>query len=197
MIGEKRILIVEDTATQALKLQQLLRGHGAQTSTAQSGQKALEILSADANWDLIISDIVMPGMDGFELCKAVKDLTETRHIPFFLLVSLLDRRDAVRAMTAGADNILLKDFDKAFFIPQLIDALKSISGSGAEQAKPGQIYFNENWCEVSTSPAQLAAMVASVFAIAIRQHGQVAHNSSRSDTSASAGSHAVTVAPLQ
>ena len=73
---KKRILIVEDSVTQAMFLQHLLQENGYEVFTAVSGKHALEIL-ADEKPALIISDIVMPEMDGFELTRAIKRTAQT------------------------------------------------------------------------------------------------------------------------
>src|SRR5258708_39773711 len=81
-----RILVVEDSLTQALHLQILLEEAGADVTVASDGQAALERLF-EASFDLIITDVMMPGMTGYELCRAIKDDPAKRQIPVILLTT--------------------------------------------------------------------------------------------------------------
>jgi serine phosphatase RsbU (regulator of sigma subunit)/CheY-like chemotaxis protein len=100
--GCQDVLVVEDSATQALKLQHLLEQNGCAVSVAYDGRQALERLK-DHRPDLIISDIVMPGIDGYEMCRRIKANGDLRSIPIVLLTSLSDPHDVIRGLEASAD----------------------------------------------------------------------------------------------
>jgi two-component system sensor histidine kinase/response regulator len=106
------ILIVEDSRTQAEALRAFLEESGFATSVASSGEKALEALRVHAV-DLVISDIIMPGMSGLELCQALRADRELGDIPFMLLTSLIDPLDVIRGLESGADNYVTKPYDQA------------------------------------------------------------------------------------
>lgn len=112
--GEVRrcILIVEDSRTQAEALRSFLEDSGFSTSVAPSGEKALEYLRA-SKVDLVVSDIIMPGMSGLELCQALRADPELGDIPFMLLTSLVDPLDVIRGLESGADNYVTKPYDEA------------------------------------------------------------------------------------
>lgn len=78
--------------------------------TAENGKEAIECI-ADNDIDCIISDIMMPEMDGFELCKYVKSTISTSHIPIVLLSAKNDEKDVLEGMECGADNYIYKPFD--------------------------------------------------------------------------------------
>ncbi len=84
-----------------------LRNFGYQTHTSENGKQALEQINAILP-DLILTDVNMPEMDGYELCKAVKDNLKTRDIPIILVTAQDDRESLVRGLSLGADDFLIK-----------------------------------------------------------------------------------------
>jgi len=106
----RRILVVEDSPTQAERLRLLLEEGGYQVELAGNGREGLVKIRA-APPDLIISDILMPEMDGYEFCQAVKSSEKTRHIPLILLTQQSAPSDILRGLTLGADNFIPKPFE--------------------------------------------------------------------------------------
>jgi signal transduction histidine kinase len=106
----QRILIVEDSRTQAEALRSQLAGAGFEVRVVRSGSDALAELRREPA-DLVISDVVMPGMTGLDLCRALRSDDRTRNLPFILLTSLADPLDVVRGLEAGADNYVTKPYD--------------------------------------------------------------------------------------
>jgi two-component system cell cycle sensor histidine kinase/response regulator CckA len=104
-----RILVVEDSRTQAHALQAVLEATGFEVEVAFDGEQGLELLHASA-FDLVITDIVMPGMSGYELCRKVKEDPARRHVPVILLTSLRDPADMVQGIECGADHFIPKPF---------------------------------------------------------------------------------------
>jgi PAS domain S-box-containing protein len=115
---ERRILVVEDSPTQAEHLRLLLEGAGYRVELAGSGREALERLEA-VRPDLIVSDVVMPEMDGYALCHAVKASEATRRIPFVFLTERRTALDILRGLELGADNFLTKPFDDALLVERV------------------------------------------------------------------------------
>jgi two-component system cell cycle response regulator len=115
MATEINILIVEDSPTQTKLLRLILEENGYTVDSAPNGVKALECIRAKKP-DLIITDIVMPEMDGFALCKALKVDPNLRFIPVMLLTSLSDPQDVIKGLQAGADNFLTKPYEDTFLI---------------------------------------------------------------------------------
>ncbi|MBI5248893.1 MAG: response regulator [Desulfomonile tiedjei] len=112
------ILIVEDSLTQSMLLQHLLEAQGYKVTAAASGTQALEALAAFKP-ALIISDIVMPEMDGFELSRRVKSDKNLRDIPVILLTALSDSEDVIRGMEALVDFYLTKPYDEDFLLSKV------------------------------------------------------------------------------
>ena len=81
-----------------------------QVETAQSGTKALAAIETDPP-DIVLLDLMMPEMDGFEVCERIKNNLETTHIPVMMVTAFSDLTDLVRGLEAGADNFLTKPVD--------------------------------------------------------------------------------------
>ena len=103
MATQVNILIVEDSPTQTKLLRLILEEKGYIIDSALNGVKALECIRRQKP-NLVITDIIMPEMDGFALCKALKSDPDLKHIPVMLLTSLSDPQDVIKALQAGADN---------------------------------------------------------------------------------------------
>lgn len=108
MQGRSKILIVEDSNALAIYVEQLL-GKRYSTKIARDGIEALEVLES---WeaDLILSDVMMPRMDGFELCRVVRSKPEMSNTPIVLLTALTHREALLSGWEAGADEYLFKPF---------------------------------------------------------------------------------------
>ncbi len=101
------ILVVEDSPTQALQLQFELESRGFKVDTAPDGRAAIGKLNLHVP-TLVISDIVMPEMDGYELCRRMKNNEILREIPVILLTALSDPKEIIRGLESGADNFITK-----------------------------------------------------------------------------------------
>src|SRR5450830_1010264 len=113
-----RILIAEDSRTQAEQLGFLLEQHGYQVTIAADGKLALEAARVQKP-ALVISDIVMPEMDGYELCKAIKADEKLKDIPVILVTTLSDAQDVIRGLECGADNFIRKPYDERYLLSRI------------------------------------------------------------------------------
>ena len=107
-----RILIVDDRRHNAELLKVMLTPEGYQLLTASSGQEALGLL-AEQQPDLILLDVMMPGMDGYEVAGKIKENPATRNIPVIMLTALDDRNARMLGLNAGAEDFLTKPVDRA------------------------------------------------------------------------------------
>ncbi len=117
------ILVVEDSLTQAVKLEYILFEKGFKVSLASNGENALQVLGEN-DIDLIISDVVMPGMDGYELCENIRENSSYKDVPVILLTSLAEPGDIIRGLKSGATNFVTKPYDEAFLISRIESVLK-------------------------------------------------------------------------
>ena len=112
------VLVVEDSRVQAQALRLSLERHGYRVRTADDGADALAQARAEAP-DVILSDIDMPEMDGYELCRAVKNDPALRRVPVVLLTSYTEPEDIFRGLEVRADSYLTKPCDEAVLCERL------------------------------------------------------------------------------
>ena len=118
---QKKILIVEDEES-LLKLESiLLTTKGYLVQGVASGLAALEAVEEELP-DLILLDVMLPKMDGFEVCSRIKQNRDTRHIPVILLTAKKTPEDVARGREVGADHYITKPF-KSAMVMDVIDSL--------------------------------------------------------------------------
>ena len=123
-VGENReltILVVEDNDDLGKYMIKFLRKYYS-VQHAKNGKIALGILASE-NIQLVISDVMMPEMDGFEFCQRVKSQIETSHIPVILLTALSSSENQSRGLEKGADAYLSKPFDEQVLLSQVQNLL--------------------------------------------------------------------------
>jgi len=108
---EAMILVVDDNPTNVEVLSNYLTKFGFRVFTARSGEKALELLQSIAP-DLILLDVVMPGIDGFETCEQIKRSDATKEIPVIFMTALSDTLDKIRGFELGAVDYITKPFQR-------------------------------------------------------------------------------------
>jgi len=116
------ILIVEDSRTQAALLRRLMQQNGYEAEIALDGKLAIEAATKRIP-DLVISDILMPVMDGYEMCEAMRQHPQLSEVPVMLLTTLIDSADIVRGLQVGADYYITKPYDDAYLLATVTDIL--------------------------------------------------------------------------
>lgn len=104
------VLVVDDVADNIMVLDEILRGDYT-IRMAKNGEKALSIVRSNMPPDIILLDIMMPGMDGYEVCRQIKSDDATAFIPVVMVTALTERGDRVKALEVGADDFLNKPVD--------------------------------------------------------------------------------------
>ena len=131
-----RILLVEDSDANRLILRTRLNKEYYDVVEAVDGETALAMVEAEKP-DLILLDIVMPGIDGFEVCRRLKSSPETLHIPVVMLTALDQREDKVKGLEAGADDFVSKPPDEVALLSR-VDSLTRTKMMVDELALRGQ-----------------------------------------------------------
>ena len=133
-----RILVVDDIESNVRLLEAKLSAEYYDVLTASDGPTALAIAASERP-DIVLLDVMMPGMDGFQVCRRLKDDPETRHVPVVLVTALDGRADRVAGLEAGADDFLTKPIDDVMLFARVrsltrlkavIDELRAREASG-------------------------------------------------------------------
>jgi signal transduction histidine kinase len=115
---ERTILVAEDSPTQAEHVRLLLEAEGYRVSVVPNGKEGLQRVDT-APPDLIISDVVMPEMDGYAFCREVKSAERTRRIPFVLLTERHSPADVIHGLQVGTDNFITKPFEDEYLLERV------------------------------------------------------------------------------
>ena len=126
----QRILIVEDEEAIVEVVSQTLRRHGYETASAADGDDALE-KAFSLRPDLVILDLMLPKMDGWEVCRRLKADRQTASVPVLMLTARREERDVVEGLEIGADDYMKKPFSLAELAAR-VKALLRRAGSGEE-----------------------------------------------------------------
>ncbi len=111
VIERRKILIVDDDMRNAFSLSAIIDGWGGAALVATDGQKALDMLADDPGIDLVLMDIMMPGMDGYEAMREIRKRPALKHLPVIALTAKAMREDRLACMEAGANDYLAKPVD--------------------------------------------------------------------------------------
>lgn len=117
-----KVLVVDDERPNRLYLKKLLSSYGCQVSEAADGPSALEMVHRERP-DLILADVVMPGMDGFELCGAIKEVAATRDVPVIMVTAKGQIEDLKKGFDLGAMDYIRKPFDARELVLRVGNAL--------------------------------------------------------------------------
>src|SRR5215472_16247033 len=163
-----RVLVVDDLVPNVKLLAAKLQAEYFDVITALSGAEALEKV-AQSPPDLILLDVMMPGMDGFEVCQRLKSDPKTTHIPIVMVTALSDTENRVRGLEAGADDFLTKPVnDIALFARarSLIRLKRMMEELRVRESICGQFGGNDNPIVEAAGPARILIVEDDQFAAA-------------------------------
>ena len=167
------VVIAEDSRVQGKVLQQRLIAAGYDAHVGINGELALELVQK-LKPDIVVSDIEMPKMNGYELCSAIKQSEELKRCPVILLSTLNDAEDIIKGLAAGADNYITKPYDIKFLIARIADLRSNPvqdvdleSSSTIPVTLGGQVY------EVRSGRQQTLNLLVSVFENAVEKNKEL------------------------
>ncbi len=167
------ILIVEDSATQAEELRWTLVAKGYQVSVAENGAKALEIIGISKP-SLIISDVIMPVMDGYQMCHEIKTNIQFSDIPVILLTNLADPKDVIRGLNASADNYVTKPWHERLLLSRIESLLERPQKfEGADRSEPLQLNYGGESHLLTSGASQILNLLIFSYENAVEQRREL------------------------
>lgn len=165
------LLVVEDSRIQAKVLSNKLLEAGFDVRSAENGRIGLEMIR-EKRPTLVISDIEMPEMTGYELCHAVKQDTELRTIPFILLSTLSDAQDIIKGLHCGADNYVTKPYEPDFLISRVRALLETPVGDDQEEQQL-DVTLGGTRYTVKAGRQQVLNLLVSTFENAVEKNNEL------------------------
>ena len=114
----KRILFIEDEPDQIVLIKARLEASGYEFDSASDGESGLKKVSADKP-DLVLLDVILPGIDGIEVCKRLKQDPKTKEVPIIILTAIGIKDAEEKCMACGADSFLKKPYDSAVLMKEI------------------------------------------------------------------------------
>lgn len=167
------VLAVEDSAVQARQLQRLIEQYRMRCVVARNGVEALEVVYKEKPI-LIISDVVMPEMDGYTFCNKIKTDDGYKDIPFMLLTSLSDPLDIIKGLQAGADNFITKPYEESYLISRINYLLTNrMIRSHNNLEMSIEIMFQNQKFVINSDKKQILDLLLSVYEAAMLRNTQL------------------------
>jgi signal transduction histidine kinase/DNA-binding response OmpR family regulator len=167
------ILIAEDSPTQAQRLHHILTQQGYRVTAAANGQLALEA-ARQRKPDLVISDVIMPEMDGYELCRSIKMDPTLSDVPVILVTTMSDPQDVIRGLECRADNLILKPYDERYLLGRLQYVLVNREMRQTDQPGMGlEIFFNGQRHFIAADRLQILNLLLSTYDAAMQRNKEL------------------------
>mgnify|MGYP006275255759 CR=1 FL=1 len=166
------VVIAEDSRIQAKMLERRLVEAGHRVRWGETGAKALALVR-ERRPDIIVSDIEMPEMTGYEFCKAVKGDAALRTIPFILLSTLADPVDIIRGLDAGADNYVTKPYEPDYLLGRMRSLLATPVGDGGDASAELQVSLAGQTFRVQAGRQQVLNLLVSTFENAVAKNQEL------------------------
>jgi DNA-binding response OmpR family regulator len=175
------ILIVEDDEMQALFLKAILEHNNFRVTVAQNGHKAWLMLNKGKTSPrpiMVISDIMMPEMNGYELCRKIKEADLLKGLPVMLITSLTDPNEVVKGLYAGADSLIAKPYDEQFLLGRIESIRLNQMAQHRHDPETGEetgmrISIGGEKFTVTQDRLQTVELLLSSYEIAVRKNQQL------------------------
>lgn len=170
---EVEILIVEDSPTQAERLRRLIQSMHFKARVAANGQLALAAIR-ERKPNLVLSDIVMPEMNGYDLCRAIKSDPTLRDTPVILVTSLNDPKDIIRGIECGADNFIRKPYAEDYLLNRIGHMLMNQKLRKNQNVEIGiALYLGEQKHFINAERQQILDLLISTYEQAVQVNGEL------------------------
>jgi len=169
---EFEILIVEDSPTQAERLRRLIQSKNYRVRVAANGRLALALLR-EHRPHLVLSDIIMPELNGYELCRAIKEDPALRDIPVILVTALNDVKDIIRGIECGADNFIRKPYSEEYLLSRISHMLVNQKLREAPESEGIALYLGEQKHFIHAGRQQILDLLISTYEQAVQVNSEL------------------------
>ena len=166
-----KILVAEDSRTQAESLRYILEKKGHSVLLAPDGKDALAQIRAGRP-DIVLTDIMMPEMDGYELCRRIKADSSLRALPVIIVTQLFDPVDVVRGLEAGADNFLIKPYE-AKDIEARINEVTDMPAGEDTACSPLVVRLSDGTHTLTAGRRQILSILLSTYELTVRKNAEL------------------------
>lgn len=168
-----KILVVEDSRTQAESLRHILETKGYRVMLATDGKDAMEQIGSGRP-DLVLTDIVMPEMDGYELCRRIKTDKTFQSIPVIMVTQLFDPIDVIRGLEAGADNFIIKPYEPEDIDSRIQNVIATRNSSDpGESGSPFDITLADGKHTITSNRRQILDILLSTYEITLKKNTEL------------------------
>lgn len=166
------VLIVEDSITQALLLKDSLERLELKIRMAVDGVDALKQMEESLP-DVVISDIIMPRMNGYELCKNIKQTPTFKNIPVILWTKLTDTQDVIKGIECGSDSFITKPCELNFILTAIENVLENKNLQKEQESKKISFFFQGERYLLQVDPIQITGLLLSTYSNAIQKNQEL------------------------
>jgi two-component system sensor histidine kinase/response regulator len=169
---EFEILIVEDSPTQAERLRRLIQSKSYRVRVASNGRLALALLR-EHRPHLVLSDIIMPELNGYDLCRAIKADETLRDIPVILVTALNDAKDIIRGIECGADNFIRKPYSEEYLLSRISHMLVNKKLREAPNSDGIALYLGDQKHFIHADRQQILDLLISTYEQAVQVNSEL------------------------
>jgi signal transduction histidine kinase len=164
---KNKILVVEDSPTQAENLRYTLEKQDYQVYVARNGEEALKIIGT-IRPTIVISDILMPEMDGFQLSRKIKSEKSLKTIPIILLTALSDPEDVLKGLECGADHFITKPYDEMHLLTRVQDILQNAEMRKSSTVRnESEFFYKGEKYAITSGRQQILNLLLSTYELAV------------------------------
>ena len=183
ILGDRYILAVEDSLVQAKRLEHFFVKNNLNYNLFPNAEEAFQFAKSYPP-GLLISDVIMPGMDGYEFCKEFKAIPYLADIPVILLTSLQDSQDIIKGLQAGANNFISKPYDEKYLLQRIDNLLSNQFISSSENSSGGlDLKFRGDMFHITSGKKQILDLLLSVYETAMQRNDELASTKSQLEKS--------------
>ncbi|HWB60596.1 MAG TPA: response regulator, partial [Chthoniobacteraceae bacterium] len=167
------ILIVEDSLTQAEHLKYILERNGYGHSSARNGREALSLIAQHIP-TMVISDVMMPEMGGYDLCHHIKKDPKLQTLPVILLTSLTDPAEVVKGLESGADSFIFKPYEEEYLLARIAYVLANRHLRESESSRIGvEVFFAGRKFFITSDRLQILNLLLSTYEAAVQKNREL------------------------